>query len=76
MPRRVRAATRIRRSHTGTDRQAAAAIGGHHSGAVIVLSSPFSRSPAGYGAIVTALAATTMDQFDDRLVYLERRGQD
>ena len=49
--------------------------GRHHPGVLIALSSRFSRRPAGYGAIVTAVAAIAGDQLDDRLVYLEGRGQ-
>lgn len=49
--------------------------GRHHFGVLIALSSRFSRRPAGYGAIVTAVAAVTADQLDDRLVYLERPDQ-
>jgi len=45
--------------------------GGHHSGLLIALSSRFSRRPAGYPAIVAAIAAVGDDQLDDRLVYLE-----
>lgn len=51
------------------------ATGNHHFGVLIALSSRFSRRPAGYGAIVTAVAAVAADQLDDRLVYLERPGQ-
>jgi hypothetical protein len=51
------------------------AAGRHHFGVLIALSSRFSRRPAGYGAIVTAVAAVVGDQLDDRLVYLERPGQ-
>ena len=46
--------------------------GGHHCGVLIALSSRFSRRPAGYGAIVAAVAAVDADHLDDRLVYLER----
>ena len=48
----------------------------HHFGVLIALSSRFSRRPAGYAAIVTAVAAVAAEQLDDRLVYLERRGQE
>jgi hypothetical protein len=51
------------------------AAGGHHFGVLIALSSRFSRRPAGYGAIVTAVATVADDELGDRLVYLERRGQ-
>ena len=47
------------------------AAGRHHLGVLIALSSRFSRRPAGYCAIVTAVAAAAGDQLDDRLVYLE-----
>jgi Domain of unknown function (DUF5615) len=47
------------------------AAGGHHPGVLIALSSRFSRRPAGYGAIVTAVAAIADDQLDDRLAYLK-----
>lgn len=47
------------------------AAGGHHSGVLIALSSRFSRRPAGYGAIVAAVAAVRAEQLDDRLMYLE-----
>jgi hypothetical protein len=46
------------------------AAGRHHFGVLIALSSRFSRRPAGYAAIVTAVAAVAGDQLDDRLVYL------
>lgn len=49
------------------------AAGRHHSGVLIALSSRFSRRPAGYGAIVTAVASVAAEQLDDRLVYLEPR---
>jgi uncharacterized protein DUF5615 len=49
--------------------------GRHHLGVLIALSSRFSRPPGGHGAIVTAVAAVAGDELDDRLVYLERRGQ-
>jgi uncharacterized protein DUF5615 len=49
------------------------AAGGHHCGVLIALSSRFSRRPAGYGAIVAAVAAIVSDQLDDRLIYLEHR---
>jgi Domain of unknown function (DUF5615) len=51
------------------------AAGRHHFGLLIALSSRFSRRPAGYGAIVTAVAAVAGGQLDDRLVHLERPGQ-
>jgi predicted nuclease of predicted toxin-antitoxin system len=51
------------------------AAGGHHFGVLIALSSRFSRRPAGYGRIVTAVVAMAADQLDDRLVYLERPSQ-
>ncbi len=51
------------------------AAGRHHFGVLIALSSRFSRRPAGYGAIVTAVASVTADQLADRLVYLERSSQ-
>jgi len=50
--------------------------GGHHFGVLIALSSRFSRRPAGYGAIVTAVATSAAEQLADRLVYLERSGQE
>jgi hypothetical protein len=50
--------------------------GGHHFGVLIALSSRFSRRPAGYAAIVTAVAAVAIEQLDDRLVYLARPGQE
>ena len=49
--------------------------GRHHFGVLIALSSRFSRRPAGYTVIATAVAAVAGDQLDDRLVYLERPGQ-
>jgi Domain of unknown function (DUF5615) len=52
------------------------ATGRHHPGVLIALSSRFSRRPAGYRAIVTAVAAVAADQLDDRLVYLEYPAQD
>lgn len=48
------------------------AAGQHHFGVVIALSSRFSRRPAGYAAIASAVAAVAGDQLVDRLVYLER----
>jgi Domain of unknown function (DUF5615) len=51
------------------------ASGGHHCGVLIALSSRFSRRPAGYGAIVAAVAAVDADRLDDRLVYLEQPNQ-
>ena len=51
------------------------AAGRHHFGVLIALSSRFSRRPAGYAGIATAVAAVADDQLDDRLVYLERPGQ-
>jgi Domain of unknown function (DUF5615) len=46
--------------------------GSHHHGVLIALSSRFLRRPAGYAAIVAAVAAIAGEQIDDRLVYLER----
>jgi Domain of unknown function (DUF5615) len=46
--------------------------GRHHFGVLVALSSRFSRRPAGYAAIVSAVPAAAGDQVDDRLVYLER----
>jgi Domain of unknown function (DUF5615) len=43
------------------------ARGGHHGGVIIAFSSRFSGRPAGYGAIVEAIAVIA-DQLDDRLV--------
>jgi hypothetical protein len=48
------------------------AAGRHHHGVLIALSSRFSRRPAGYAAIVAAVAGVAADQLDDRLVFLER----
>jgi hypothetical protein len=50
------------------------AAGRHHFGALIALSSRFSRRPAGYAAIAAAVAALAGDRLDDRLIYLEYRG--
>jgi hypothetical protein len=50
------------------------AAGQHHPGMLIALSSRFSRRPAGYATIATAVASVAGDQLDDRVVYLERRG--
>ena len=47
------------------------AAGRHDLGVLIAFSSRFSRRPAGYGAIVTAVASVATEQLDDRLVYLE-----
>jgi len=44
---------------------------GHHCGVLIALSSRFSRRPAGWRAIVTAVTAVAAYQLDDRLIYLE-----
>jgi Domain of unknown function (DUF5615) len=53
--------------------------GSHHRGVLIALSARFSRRPAGYGAIVAAIAAAVAavdaDRLDDRLVYLEQAKQ-
>lgn len=49
------------------------AAGRHHCGVLVALSSRFSRRPAGYGAIVAAVAALDTDQLGDRLLYLERQ---
>jgi Domain of unknown function (DUF5615) len=49
--------------------------GRHHLGVLIALSSRFSRRPAGYAAIATAIATVASEQLDDRLVYLERPAQ-
>lgn len=46
--------------------------GGHHCGVLMALSSRFSRRPAGYSAIVAAVAAADADRLDDRLLYLEQ----
>ncbi|MGB6456650.1 MAG: hypothetical protein WBH47_19455 [Streptosporangiaceae bacterium] len=51
------------------------AAGRYHFGMLIALSSRFSRRPAGYAAIVAAVAAIATDQLDDRLVYVDRPGQ-
>jgi Domain of unknown function (DUF5615) len=51
------------------------AAGGHHCGVLIALSSRFSRRPAGWRAIVTAVTAVAAGQLDDRLVYLEYPAQ-
>jgi hypothetical protein len=51
------------------------AAGRHHFGVLVALSSRFSRRPAGYGAIATAVVAVSADQLADRLVYLEHPGQ-
>jgi hypothetical protein len=48
------------------------AAGRHHCGVLIALSSRFSRRPAGYGAIVAAVAGVLTAQLDDRIVYLEQ----
>jgi hypothetical protein len=44
--------------------------GARHPGVLIVLSSRFSRRPAGIGRLVTAIAAVADQQLDDRVVYL------
>lgn len=46
--------------------------GRHHPGILVALSARFSRRPAGYDALASAIAAVADDQLDDRLVYLER----
>jgi hypothetical protein len=51
------------------------AAGRHHCGVLIALSLRFSRRPAGYTAIATAVAAVAGDQLGDRLVYLRRPSQ-
>jgi hypothetical protein len=52
------------------------AAGGHHPGVLIALSSRFSRRPAGYGAIIAAVAAMRAELLDDRLVYLQHPYRD
>lgn len=46
--------------------------GGHDYGVLIALSSRFSRRPAGYGAIVAAVATVDADRLYDGLVYLDQ----
>jgi hypothetical protein len=45
---------------------------GHHHGALIALSSCFSRRPAGIGPLVAAIQAVADEQVADRVVYLEQ----
>jgi len=49
------------------------AAGKHHPGVLIALSSRFSRIPAGYPAIVKAVASVAAEQLHDRFVYLVRQ---
>jgi hypothetical protein len=44
--------------------------GQHHPGVLSALSSRFSRRPAGRGALVAAVLATTEEPLGDRVVYL------
>jgi predicted nuclease of predicted toxin-antitoxin system len=46
--------------------------GNHHHGLLIALSSRFSRRPAGITPLVAAIKAIAHEQFDDRVVYLDR----
>jgi hypothetical protein len=46
--------------------------GRHHPGVLVVLSSGFSRRPAGRGPLVAAVLAAADAPLDDRVVYLER----
>src|SRR5260370_36420951 len=48
------------------------AAGRHHFGVLIAFSSRFSRRPAGYAGLATAVAAVADDQIGDHLVYLVR----
>lgn len=48
--------------------------GGHHNGVLIALSSRFSRRPAGTGSLAAAVQAVADERLDDRVVYLQRRG--
>jgi hypothetical protein len=44
--------------------------GQHHPGVLIALFSRFSRRPAGIPALVSAIADTTENSTDDRVIYL------
>jgi predicted nuclease of predicted toxin-antitoxin system len=46
--------------------------GGHHAGVLIVLSSRFSRRPAGIEPLIAAIRAIENQLLADRVVYLER----
>ena len=46
--------------------------GGHHHGVLIVLSSRFSRRPAGIGPLIAAIQAIAGEQIADRVVYLHQ----
>jgi predicted nuclease of predicted toxin-antitoxin system len=46
--------------------------GQHHHGVLIMLSTRFSRRPAGRGAIVAAVLAAAGEPLQDRVLYLER----
>lgn len=47
------------------------AAGRHHPGAVIALSTRFSRRPAGMSSLVDAVKAVATEDVCDRVVYLE-----
>lgn len=47
------------------------AAGGHHNGLLILLSSRFSRRPAGTGPLVAGIQAVAGEQLNDRVVYLK-----
>ena len=50
--------------------------GGHHHGLLIALSSRFSRRPVGIKPLIAAIKAIQRDHLDDRVVYLERTGDE
>jgi hypothetical protein len=50
--------------------------GGRHNGALIALSSRFSRRPAGLRPLIDAVQAVADRQIEDRVIYLERAGSD
>jgi predicted nuclease of predicted toxin-antitoxin system len=46
--------------------------GRHHHGLLIALSSRFSRRSHGIEPLIAAIQAVAAEQFDDRIVYLQR----
>jgi len=49
--------------------------GRHHPGVLIALSARFSRRPAGIGFLVASIRAVSVEQLEDRVIYLQRPEQ-
>jgi Domain of unknown function (DUF5615) len=49
--------------------------GQHHAGVLIVLSSRFSRRPAGIPSLVEAILGVAGEQLADRVIYLQSPGE-